>query len=101
MSATSYKPTVNCDVLIIGAGVMGLATGIALLESKPNLKVIIAEKEDALAKHASGRNSGVLHAGFYYSPDSLKAKFCRETLYQYFRLSLSTFPFGVRICMYI
>ena len=78
MSATSYKPTINCDVLIIGAGVMGLATGIALLESKPNLKVIIAEKEDALAKHASGRNSGVLHAGFYYSPDSLKAKFCRD-----------------------
>ena len=68
----------KCDVLIIGAGVMGLATGIALLESKPNLKVIIAEKEDALAKHASGRNSGVLHAGFYYSPDSLKAKFCRD-----------------------
>ena len=78
MSATSYKPTINCDVLIIGAGVMGLATGIALLESKPNLKVIIAEKENALAKHASGRNSGVLHAGFYYSPDSLKAKFCRD-----------------------
>lgn len=78
MSATSYKPTITCDVLIIGAGVMGLATGIALLESKPNLKVIIAEKENALAKHASGRNSGVLHAGFYYSPDSLKAKFCRD-----------------------
>lgn len=57
---------------------MGLATGIALLESKPNFKVIIAEKEDSLAKHASGRNSGVLHAGFYYSPDSLKAKFCRD-----------------------
>ena len=78
MSASSFKPTINCDVLIIGAGVIGIATGIALLESKPNLKVIIAEKEDALAKHASGRNSGVLHAGFYYSPDSLKAKFCRD-----------------------
>ena len=68
----------KCDVLILGAGVVGLATGIALLESKPHLKVIIAEKENALALHASGRNSGVLHAGFYYSPDSLKAKFCRD-----------------------
>jgi (S)-2-hydroxyglutarate dehydrogenase len=67
-----------CDVLIIGSGVMGLATGIALLESHSNLKVTIAEKESELAKHASGRNSGVLHAGFYYSPDSLKARFCRD-----------------------
>jgi L-2-hydroxyglutarate oxidase LhgO len=78
MAATAHKQPINCDVLIIGAGVMGLATGIALLEAKPNFKVIIAEKENALAKHASGRNSGVLHAGFYYSPDSLKAKFCRD-----------------------
>jgi L-2-hydroxyglutarate oxidase LhgO len=65
-------------VLIIGGGVVGLSTGIAILESKPSLKVIIAEKEPRLALHASGRNSGVLHAGFYYSPDSLKAKFCRD-----------------------
>jgi len=57
---------------------MGLATGIAILETRPGLKVIIAEKEKQLAMHASGRNSGVLHAGFYYSPESLKAKFCRE-----------------------
>jgi len=68
----------KCDVLIIGAGVVGLATGIALLQSRPSLKVIIAEKESSIAKHASGRNSGVIHAGFYYSPDSLKAKFCRD-----------------------
>jgi L-2-hydroxyglutarate oxidase len=67
-----------CDVLIIGGGVIGLSIGIELLESKPSLKVIIAEKEKILGLHASGRNSGVLHAGFYYSPDSLKAKFCRE-----------------------
>lgn len=57
---------------------MGLSTGIALLESKPNRKVLIADKESELALHASGRNSGVLHAGFYYSPESLKAKFCRD-----------------------
>jgi (S)-2-hydroxyglutarate dehydrogenase len=68
----------KCDVLIIGGGIIGLSIGIALLESKPSLKVIIAEKEKGLGFHASGRNSGVLHAGFYYSPDSLKAKFCRE-----------------------
>ena len=68
----------KCDVLILGAGVVGLATGIALLESMNSLKVVIAEKEKQLAMHASGRNSGVLHAGFYYSPDSLKAKFCRD-----------------------
>jgi len=78
MSQTAQKTKTRCDVLILGAGVVGLATGIALLESKPSLKVIIAEKEKELALHASGRNSGVLHAGFYYSPDSLKAKFCRE-----------------------
>ena len=66
------------DFLIIGAGVIGLATGISLLRQKPNSKVIIVEKEDSISKHASGRNSGVLHAGFYYSPDSLKAEFCRK-----------------------
>jgi len=68
----------KCDVLIIGAGVVGLSTGIALLKSQPSLKVIIADKEENIARHASGRNSGVIHAGFYYSPDSLKAKFCRD-----------------------
>jgi L-2-hydroxyglutarate oxidase LhgO len=78
MTATAHKQPISCDVLIIGAGVIGLGTGIALLEARPGLKVIIAEKEMQLAMHASGRNSGVLHAGFYYSPDSLKAKFCRE-----------------------
>jgi L-2-hydroxyglutarate oxidase LhgO len=78
MSATSFSQKQSCDVLIIGAGVVGLAIGISLLESSPSLKVIVAEKEKGLGAHASGRNSGVLHAGFYYSPDSLKAKFCRE-----------------------
>lgn len=68
----------KCDIAIIGAGVMGLATGIALLQNKPNLKIVIADKENKIAQHASGRNSGVLHAGFYYTPDSLKARFCRD-----------------------
>lgn len=68
----------KCSVLIIGGGVVGLSTGIALLEANPSLKVIIAEKESRVGLHASGRNSGVLHAGFYYSPNSLKAKLCRD-----------------------
>ena len=68
----------KCDVLIVGGGVVGLGVGKELLISNPKLKVIIVEKERVLGSHASGRNSGVLHAGFYYSPDSLKAKFCRE-----------------------
>ena len=68
----------KCDILIIGAGVVGLSTGIALLQNRPSLKVIVADKEKDFAFHASGRNSGVIHAGFYYSPDSLKAKFCRD-----------------------
>ena len=72
------KAQVSCDYLIIGAGAIGVATGIALLEENPSLKIVIAEKESELGKHASGRNSGVIHAGFYYSPDSLKAKFCRD-----------------------
>jgi L-2-hydroxyglutarate oxidase LhgO len=68
----------HCDVLIIGAGVVGISVGIALLRSKPELKVVIVEKEKRLGMHSSGRNSGVLHAGFYYSPDSLKARFCKD-----------------------
>lgn len=49
-----------------------------MLESRPNLKVSILEKESNLGMHASGRNSGVIHAGFYYSPESLKARFCAD-----------------------
>lgn len=65
------------DYTIIGAGIVGIAIGIALLEKNPKSKVAIVEKEKQPGVHASGRNSGVLHAGFYYSPDSLKAKFCK------------------------
>lgn len=65
------------DVIIIGSGIIGISIGIGLLEASPHIKVLIQEKENAPATHASGRNSGVLHAGFYYTPDSLKAQFCR------------------------
>jgi L-2-hydroxyglutarate oxidase LhgO len=65
------------DQIIIGAGIVGISFGLALLEKNPKKKVLIIDKEPRPGVHASGRNSGVLHAGFYYSPDSLKAKFCR------------------------
>ena len=66
------------DYVVIGAGIVGLSIGNSLLEKNPRAQVLIADKEKTLGAHASGRNSGVLHAGFYYSPDSLKAKFCRD-----------------------
>lgn len=72
------KSTSSYDLVIVGAGVIGISAGIAALEEHPSLKVLILEKCDAIALHASGRNSGVLHAGFYYSPESLKARFCRD-----------------------
>jgi len=66
------------DFVVIGAGIIGLSIGNGLLQKYPKAHVLVADKEDFLGAHASGRNSGVLHAGFYYSPDSLKAKFCRD-----------------------
>jgi L-2-hydroxyglutarate oxidase LhgO len=66
------------DVAIIGGGVVGLALADAWLSREPTARVLVLEKEDHLAEHASGRNSGVLHAGFYYAPDSLKAQLTRQ-----------------------
>ena len=66
------------DVIVIGAGVVGLSIAKSLLSSRNSISVLVLEKESGLGFHASGRNSGVIHAGFYYSPDSLKARFCRE-----------------------
>ncbi|MED7788641.1 L-2-hydroxyglutarate oxidase [Francisella sp. 19X1-34] len=68
----------NYDVVIIGAGIIGLSTAWQLLKKHPSLKVCILEKENTLAKHQSGHNSGVIHAGVYYTPGSLKAKLCLE-----------------------
>ena len=78
MGVINLRVEQQTDVLIVGAGIVGLSIGIALLQAEKGLRVLIVDKEPAAGEHASGRNSGVLHAGFYYSPDSLKAKFCRE-----------------------
>jgi len=64
------------DVLIVGGGVVGLATGLQILGRNPALKVVVIEKEDAVARHQTGNNSGVIHSGLYYKPGSLKALNC-------------------------
>ena len=68
----------NCDILVVGGGIIGLTVAKKLKENFHGSRVILLEKELDCGLHASGRNSGVLHAGFYYSADSLKAKFSRE-----------------------
>lgn len=70
MTATRYA--------VIGGGILGTAVARRLLQQQPDAKVTVLEKEDELAAHQTGRNSGVVHAGLYYTPGSLKAKLCRR-----------------------
>lgn len=67
----------ECDVAIIGGGIVGLATAVQLLQSRPNTQLIVLEAETDVGRHQSGHNSGVLHSGVYYKPGSLKAVTCR------------------------
>lgn len=64
------------DVLIVGAGIVGLATALKIKEKKPELSVIVLDKESDIAKHQTGNNSGVIHSGLYYKPGSQKAINC-------------------------
>ena len=64
------------DIIIIGGGIVGLSTAYQLLQLNPDLTVTILEKENAVAKHQTGNNSGVIHSGIYYKPGSLKAQNC-------------------------
>jgi L-2-hydroxyglutarate oxidase len=64
------------DITIIGGGIVGLATALRLKEQKPALKILLLEKENEVAKHQTGHNSGVIHSGLYYKPGSLKATNC-------------------------
>lgn len=68
----------SSDIIIIGAGIIGLSIAREIKEKHPELNITILEKENELGKHTSGRNSGVLHAGIYYASDTLKARFCVE-----------------------
>jgi len=73
-----HDEALQADYLIIGAGIVGMTIARELALRDANKKIVVIEKENEVAAHSSGRNSGVLHAGFYYTADSLKARFTRE-----------------------
>ena len=66
------------DFIIIGGGIVGLSVGMNIYKRRPSAKVLILEKENELAKHQTGNNSGVIHSGIYYKPGSFKAKFAKR-----------------------
>ena len=68
------------DFIVIGGGIVGASTALSLVTMYPEKRTILIEKEKSFASHQTGHNSGVIHAGVYYQPGSLKAKFCREGL---------------------
>jgi (S)-2-hydroxyglutarate dehydrogenase len=74
-AATVVTDVGSADYAVIGAGLSGLATALALKRAEPDARVVVVEKELGPARHQSGRNSGVIHSGIYYKPGSLKAKF--------------------------
>ena len=74
------------DYCIIGGGIVGLATAMRLLEIQAGASIVLIEKEQGIANHQTGHNSGVIHAGIYYPAGSLKARFCvagKQALYRY------------------
>ena len=66
------------DYAVVGGGIVGLATGLALRKAFPAARLLFLEKEEAWGEHQTGHNSGVIHSGVYYRPGSLKARLCRE-----------------------
>ncbi|MDO5627449.1 MAG: L-2-hydroxyglutarate oxidase [Mobilicoccus sp.] len=66
------------DFAVVGGGIVGLATAMTLLRERPGSSLVVIEKEDRVAAHQTGHNSGVIHAGIYYAPGSHKAKLCKE-----------------------
>lgn len=80
--------TTSSDILVVGGGIVGLAVAKAARARWPDQSVLLLEKEGRVGLHGSGRNSGVLHAGFYYTADSLKARFSRDGTRQWTELCL-------------
>jgi L-2-hydroxyglutarate oxidase LhgO len=82
----SVAPTARYDLIVVGAGIVGLAAARALLLRRPGLKLAVVDKETRIAAHQTGHNSGVIHSGVYYLPGTLKARLCRAgsvALYRY------------------
>src|SRR5262245_53361849 len=68
----------QADLTIIGGGIVGLATAVALSERHPRTRLLVLDKEPRIATHQTGHNSGVIHSGIYYKPGSYKARLCVE-----------------------
>ncbi len=80
------QPPRECDVAIVGGGILGMAVARELLSRRPGARLCVLEGEDRIGRHQTGRSSGVIHAGIYYEPGSLKARLCVEgaaALYAY------------------
>ena len=75
---TVRDPSGECDVVIVGGGILGLAVAREVLQRDPGLRLVVLEREDRIGSHQTSRNSGVVHAGIYYQPGSLKARLCVE-----------------------
>src|SRR4051812_44242317 len=79
-------PPDECDIAVVGGGILGLAVARELTRRRPGLDAVVIEREPEIGTHQTSRNSGVVHAGIYYKPGSLKAKLCVEgarRLYDY------------------
>lgn len=85
-AATNTPSQKPYDVVIVGGGIVGAATALALADLVPGKRLAVLEAEDGLARHQTGHNSGVIHSGLYYKPGSLKARLCvsgREAMYRF------------------
>jgi 2-hydroxyglutarate dehydrogenase len=84
--APGGSPPVECDLAVVGGGILGMAVARELLARRPGARLCVLEGEDRIGRHQTGRSSGVIHAGIYYEPGSLKARLCVEgarSLYAY------------------